>query len=114
MNDARLVKTETTTCSPKLTSELREAVRAYITEIQSNPVTDKTGYGLRWHFTTRHIDTLLSQGLPHLKIGNRRVRIVVEEADRWMHERFGVQRRNSRKAKQPPAQLGSSEVGGAS
>lgn len=55
-------------------------------------ITDKRGYGERWHFSTRHIDNLLASGLPHLKIGKRRVRIIVAEADAWMKERFGTRR----------------------
>jgi len=53
---------------------------------------DKLGYARRWHFSPRHIDNLLAQGLPHLKIGARRVRIVVAEADDWMKARFSTQR----------------------
>jgi len=56
-------------------------------------ITDKRGYAERWRFSVRHIDNLIAQGLPHLAIGTRRVRIVVEEADAWMHQRFGTQRR---------------------
>ena len=56
-------------------------------------ITDKKGYGRRWSFSVRHIDNLIAQGLPHLKIGERRVRIVVAEADDWMRKRFGVRRR---------------------
>jgi hypothetical protein len=56
-------------------------------------VTDKPGYGQRWKFSARHIDNLIAQGLPHLKIGKRRVRIIIDEADAWMKERFGTQRR---------------------
>lgn len=56
-------------------------------------ITDKRGYGRRWHFSPRHIDNLIALGLPHLKIGARRVRIIIEEADAWMRERFGTQRR---------------------
>jgi hypothetical protein len=57
-------------------------------------VTDKRGYGQRWMFSARHVSNLLAAGLPHLKIGSRRVRIVVDEADAWMRERFGTQRRS--------------------
>jgi hypothetical protein len=57
-------------------------------------ITDKKGYGLRWGFSPRHIDNLIAQGMPHLKIGNRRVRILNDEADVWMRERFATQRRN--------------------
>jgi hypothetical protein len=65
----------------------------------ADEITDKRGYGQRWHFSTRHIDNLISQGLPHLKIGERRVRIIVSEADEWMKIRFGTQRRGPVKAK---------------
>jgi hypothetical protein len=56
-------------------------------------VTDKKGYGQRWLFSPRHVDNLIAGGLPHLKIGSRRVRIVIEEADKWMLEKYGTQRR---------------------
>jgi len=59
----------------------------------ATPITDKRGYGARWLFSARHIDNLLAQGLPHCKMGRRRVRIVVAEADAWMRERFGTRRR---------------------
>jgi hypothetical protein len=55
-------------------------------------ITDKRGYGQRWHFSTRKIDTLLAAGLPHCKVGARRVRILIPEADAWMREKFRVQR----------------------
>lgn len=55
-------------------------------------ITDKQGFGSRWGFSSRHIDTLIARGLPHLKIGKRRVRIVVAQADAWMIERFATQR----------------------
>lgn len=56
-------------------------------------VTDKRGFGQRWQFSVRTIDNFLKAGLPHLKIGTRRVRIVIKEADTWMKEHFGQQRR---------------------
>lgn len=56
-------------------------------------ITDKRGYAARWQFSTRHIDNLMAMGLPHLRVGSRRVRIMIPEADDWMHERFGTQRR---------------------
>jgi len=43
----------------------------------------------------RHIDNLLAQGMPHLKCGPRRVRLVTAEADAWMKERFGTRRLGS-------------------
>jgi len=57
------------------------------------PVTDKKGFAARWLFSPRHIDNLIAQGLPHLAVGKRRVRIVVCEGDAWMRQRFGTQRR---------------------
>jgi hypothetical protein len=62
-------------------------------------VTDKRGFAQRWNFSTRYVDNLLAQGLPHLKVGARRVRIVVAEADAWMRQRFSTQRRGPVKAK---------------
>jgi hypothetical protein len=59
----------------------------------ADDIVDKRGYAQRWRFSPRHIDNLIAQGLPHLKIGSRRVRIHVPEADAWMHEKFGTQRR---------------------
>lgn len=58
-------------------------------------ITDKRGFAARWHFSVRFLDSLISQGLPHVKVGQRRVRIVTVEGDRWMKERFGTQRRGS-------------------
>lgn len=55
-------------------------------------ITDKKGFAARWLFSTRNIDNLLKIGLPHCKIGSRRVRILIPEADAWMREKFGVQR----------------------
>lgn len=60
-------------------------------------VTNKKGYADRWQFSTRTIDNLIKAGLPHCKIGERAVRIVVPEADQWMRERFGTQRRGAAK-----------------
>ena len=56
-------------------------------------IADKRSYGQRWGFSPRHVDNLLAQGLPHLKIGERRVRIIVADADAWMRQRFSTQRR---------------------
>lgn len=58
--------------------------------------TDKRGYAQHWQGSTRWVDGLLAQGLPHLKIGKRRVRIFIPEADAWMVEQFRVQRRAAR------------------
>lgn len=62
----------------------------------ATPFTDKKGYGKRWQFSPRKIDGLIASGLPHLKIGARRVRICIAEADAWMMEQFHTQRRTVR------------------
>jgi hypothetical protein len=67
-------------------------------------VTDKRGYAKRWHFSIRHIDNLLAKGMPHLKIGSRRVRIIIAEADKWMHEQYGTRRRRPAKVTGPKDQ----------
>lgn len=61
-------------------------------DTQPTEITDKRGYAARWRFSTRHIDNLLAQGMPHFAVGKRRVRINVAEADAWMKERFGQRR----------------------
>jgi hypothetical protein len=55
-------------------------------------VTDKRGYGDRVGFSIRTIDNFLADGMPHLKVGQRRVRIFVDEADAWMKEKFHTRR----------------------
>jgi hypothetical protein len=59
----------------------------------ASEITNKKGYAERWQHSVRAVDKWISQGLPHLKIGKRRVRIIIPEADAWMRERFGTQRR---------------------
>ncbi len=59
----------------------------------ASPFTDKRGFGQRWQFSTRKVDNLIASGLPHLKIGSRRIRICVAEADAWMQDQFRTQRR---------------------
>ena len=56
-------------------------------------VTDKKGFAAHWLFSVRTVDNLLRAGLPHFAVGRRRVRICVPEADQWMRERYGQQRR---------------------
>ena len=59
----------------------------------ASPYTDKRGFAQRWQGSTRWVDDLLARGLPHLKIGKRRVRLCIPEADAWMQEQFRTQRR---------------------
>jgi len=46
----------------------------------------------RYRFSVRHIDNLIAKGMPHMKIGARRVRINITQADAWMQEQFGTRR----------------------
>jgi hypothetical protein len=59
----------------------------------ASPFTDKRGYAGRWQGSTRWVDDLIARGMPHLKIGSRRVRICIADADAWMRTQFYVQRR---------------------
>jgi len=61
-------------------------------QLADTEITDKKGYAQHWLFSVRKVDNLLAEGLPHCKVGKRRVRIMIAEADRWMVERFGQQR----------------------
>lgn len=61
-------------------------------KITVDNITDKKGFAKHWHGSVRWVDGLLCQGLPHLKIGARRVRIFLPEADEWMRAQFGTQR----------------------
>jgi hypothetical protein len=60
---------------------------------QRAEIVDPAGYAKRWGFSKRKVSGLLAQGLPHLKIGSRRVRIFISEADAWMRTQFASQRR---------------------
>ena len=62
------------------------------TPTQPDQITDKRGYAARWQLSTRTVSNLLAQGLPHVRIGNRRVRLVIDEADAWMRGKFGTRR----------------------
>jgi hypothetical protein len=66
-------------------------------------ITDKAGYAQRWQFSRRTVDNLLRDGLPHIKYGKRRVRIVIREGDRWMVQRYGQQRRGPAPSFRPRA-----------
>jgi hypothetical protein len=79
----------------KLAAEITDKIcseHGYSKREHQGTWTDKRGYAGHLLFAVRTVDNLLRQGLPHLKIGERRVRICILEADRWMCERFGQQR----------------------
>jgi hypothetical protein len=68
-------------------------------------ITDKKGYAARWSVSLRTCDNWLQRGLPHVKASRKLVRIVVAEADAWVHQQFHTQRRRS-------AQLHAEQEGG--
>jgi hypothetical protein len=70
-----------------------------ISKISTEDIIDKHGYAERWGFSKRTIDNFISRGMPHLKIGTRRVRIIIPEADAWVHENFGASKQNPAKIK---------------
>ena len=43
--------------------------------------------------STRTVDTLLTEGLPHIKMGYRTLRFDLEEVRAWLRDRYHVQRR---------------------
>jgi hypothetical protein len=61
-------------------------------------ICDKRAFAKHWGLSARTVDSFLSSGMPHCKIGARRVRIVVAEADAWMMKRFSTRRRGPAKA----------------
>jgi hypothetical protein len=61
--------------------------------LAANEITDKRGYAGHWQSSTRSVDNWIARGMPCLRIGKRKVRILTSEADAWMREQFGGQRR---------------------
>lgn len=62
------------------------------TEPKPAEIVGKRGYAARWHVSTRTTDHWIRDGLPHVKIGLRIVRICVAEADRWLIGKYGTRR----------------------
>ena len=71
------------------------------TSLAASPYCDKKSFGKRWQGSARWVDDLLAKGMPHLKIGKRRVRICIAEADEWMMSQFRVQRRSAATGRTP-------------
>jgi hypothetical protein len=80
----------------KTITQLPENTNGQTSLASPSPYTDKKGFAKRWSLSTRTVDSFLSRGMCHLKIGKRRVRICIPEADAWMVEQFRVQRRAAR------------------
>lgn len=71
-----------------------EAAPVKIKFAASSDFTDKAGIAIRYGFTARHVNRLMEQGMPHLKVGNRRTRFRVSATDAWMEETFGTRNRS--------------------
>ncbi len=56
---------------------------------------DKGAFAARWGVSRRMVDNFLAQGMPHLAIGTRRVRIIPAEGDAWMNDRYATRRRRA-------------------
>ena len=81
-----------------MTKSILETAESATSKLRpAQEITDKKGFAARWSFSSRHVDNLLAKGCPHLKIGARRVRIVIADADAWMNEQFRTQRRGPAK-----------------
>jgi excisionase family DNA binding protein len=49
---------------------------------------DKNDVAAMLQLSKRTVDTLLSKGMPHLRIGARRVRFDMDEVQKWLKEKF--------------------------
>ena len=59
-----------------------------------NNFVDKRAVGLlAGNMSLRWVDGELVKGMPHLKLGPRRVRFDLEEVREWLKEKYGQQRR---------------------
>lgn len=56
-------------------------------------ITDKRGMARRWKLSPRTIDSFIQKGMPAVRIGTRRVRLVVRECDQWMMEQYSSRAR---------------------
>jgi len=54
---------------------------------------DKVGFGQQFDVSKRTVDGWLADGLPHLKLSARCVRIPDAEGAAWVEEKFLTQRR---------------------
>lgn len=59
----------------------------------STNILNKRTFAERWRTSPRTVDNWLRAGLPHMKLSARMLRIDAAEADAWMREKFGTQRR---------------------
>ena len=58
----------------------------------TQPLADKRAIARFANLSPRTIDNLMAEGLPHLKIGRRRVRFDLTEVSIWLRQKYGVAR----------------------
>jgi hypothetical protein len=75
--------------SRRLSPGAQEVEYAARVRTEAQEVTNKRGYAARWQSSTRSVDNWIKKGLPCLRIGKRKVRILTGEADAWMRQTFG-------------------------
>jgi hypothetical protein len=56
---------------------------------------DKVAFGERFDVSKRTVDAWLADGLPHLKLSARCVRIPIGEGADWVRKKFMTQRRTA-------------------
>jgi hypothetical protein len=58
----------------------------------SEQLKTRTEYAFRLNVCTRTIDRLIDQGLPHLRVGAKSIRIDPLTADKWLTQTYGTTR----------------------
>jgi hypothetical protein len=71
---------------------MNDTLSPTVSDAVPQEIVDKAGFARRWSVSTRTVENWLRLGLPHMKLGSRRVRIVIREADAWLREQFYTQR----------------------
>jgi len=66
-----------------------------ITQLQTGAavIGRKKDFAQHIRVSPRSVDQMLANGMPHMRISNRMVRINFAEATQWLEEHFRVQRR---------------------
>ena len=70
---------------------------------ENNPFGDKLAVArLAGGFSKRWVDLQMARGMPHMRIGRRRVRFDLAEVREWLREKYAVRRRGPAETLQPP------------
>jgi predicted DNA-binding transcriptional regulator AlpA len=73
-------------------SKTNTAATPQNTATSTQPLADKRRVAAYANLSVRTIDNLMAEGLPHLKIGRRRVRFDLPEVSTWLRQKYGVAR----------------------